>query len=87
MAFEDHYVDFQKALADNKHFRAKPYAGSHPALLDGNRRIAKSVSIRPDVVQVVLKDAASQNISFSNLIEQILIKHYDQKDTVENNEN
>lgn len=87
MTFEDHSVDFQKALADNKYFRAKPYGGSHPATLYGNRRIAKSVSLRPDVVQVVLKDAASQNLSFSNLIEQILIKHYDQKDTAENNEN
>lgn len=79
MSFEDHSLDFQKALDDNKHFRAKPYAGSHPATSYGNRRIAKSVSLRPDVVQTVLKDSASQDISFSNLIEQILIKHYDQK--------
>ncbi len=84
MSFEDHSLDFQKALDDNKHFRAKPYVGSHPATLYGNRRIAKSVSLRPDVVQAILKDSASQNISFSNLIEQILIKHYDQKDTIEN---
>lgn len=84
MSFKDHSLDFQKALADNKHFRAKPYAGPHPATLYGNHRIAKSVSLRPDVVQAVLKDSASQNISFSNLIEQILIKHYDQKDTVKN---
>lgn len=75
MAFENHKDEIEKSLNKEQYFRAQPFSDSHPSSLDGNRRIAKSVSLRPDLVKILYRIAKQRDLSFSNLCEKVLMDY------------
>lgn len=74
MAFEDKQAKIEKAF-ETPHFRAKPFAGK-PHSNQGQRRIGRSYSLRPDLVATIDQLAQENGISASNLVERQLLKDF-----------